>query len=369
MIKIVHIARPISGVGVYIDLLTKYIDDKKFTNVLICNIEDDLIEPRNKSGKKIKIHHANLFRKINPIKDLYALISIIKIIKNEQPDIIHCHSAKAGILGRIAGFYLKIKTFYTPHAYSYLSQKNKIKRSIYKFIEKTVSSLSAKTLACSTSEYNRTVKELKIDKEKLCIWNNSIEEHIDLTTINIPVDLPEKYICTIGRPSYQKNTELLINSIIDVKIQIKDIHLVILGAGLYSPSLEKINNLIEKHQLKSNVTIIPWLDRLPTLKTLENSLFYVSTSKYEGLPYSLIEALALSKPCIVTNVDGNKDLVSNNENGFVVNEDKLEIAEKIILLLTQDLLRKEMGEKSKGLFLAKHSIIKNISKLEEIYLD
>ena len=369
MIKIVHIARPISGVGVYIDLLTKYIDDNKFTNVLICNTEDDLIKPRNKSGNKIKIHHANLFRKINPLQDLKVLISIIKIIKNEQPDIIHCHSAKAGILGRIAGFYLKVKTFYTPHAYSYLSQKNKIKRSIYKLIEKTISNLPAKTLACSTSEYNRAVKELKINKKKVRLWNNSIEEHIDLTSIDIPLDLPEKYICTIGRPSYQKNTELLINSIIDVKTQIKDIHLIILGAGLYSPSLEKINNLIEKHQLKSNVTIIPWLDRLSTLKILEKSLFYISTSKYEGLPYSLIEALALSKPCIVTNVDGNKDLVSNKENGFVVNEDKLEIAEKIILLLTQDLLRQEMGKKSKSFFFPKHSIIKNISKLKEIYLD
>lgn len=368
MIKIVHIAKPISGVGVYIDLLTKYIDANQFTNILICNTKDDIIEPKNKFGKKIKIHHANLFRKINPIKDLKALISIVKILKKEQPDIIHCHSAKAGILGRIAGFYLQIKTFYTPHAYSYLSQNGKIKRGFYKFIEKTISSLPAITLACSKSEYNRAAKELKIDQKKLRVWNNSIEEQINLTNIKTSVDLPRTYICTIGRPSYQKNTELLINSIVEVKKQIKNVHLVILGAGLYSPSLEKINNLIEKQQLKSNVTIIPWLDRLSTLKILENSLLYVSTSRYEGLPYSLIEALALSKPCVVTNVDGNKDLISNNKNGFVVGENQFEIAEKINLLLTENLLRREMAKKSKDLFFANYSIIKNISKLEEIYL-
>ena len=241
MIKIVHIARPISGVGVYIDLLTKYIDDNKFTNVLICNTEDDLIKPRNKSGNKIKIHHANLFRKINPNKDLKVLISIIKIIKNEQPDMNKREVCKRSLLlSRSLQFCQEFLLLHYDNVL-YLSQKNKIKRSIYKLIEKTISNLPAKTLACSTSEYNRAVKELKINKKKVRLWNNSIEEHIDLTSIDIPLDLPEKYICTIGRPSYQKNTELLINSIIDVKTQIKDIHLIILGAGLYSPSLEKIN--------------------------------------------------------------------------------------------------------------------------------
>lgn len=368
MTKIAHIARPISGVGVYISLLTKYIDNESFVNVLICNTNENIIEPRDQLGKVIKIHHANIIRKIHPIKDFITLLNIIKILKKENPDVIHCHSAKAGILGRIAGFYLKKKTFYTPHAYSYLSQKTKIKKTLFKFIERSISYLPAKTLACSNSEYKRAERDLKINKKKLCVWNNSIEEKIDLKQTELAENLPKDYICTIGRPSYQKNTELLVKSIIEVKKSIKNIHLVILGVGLYSPSLEKIKDLIKENKIASNITMVPWLERSQTLKILKNSLFYVSTSRYEGLPYSLIEALALNKACVVTNVDGNIDLIINKENGFVVEESEFKIADKIHLLKTNTLLRKEMSRRAKEMFYDNYTIIKNISKLQEIYL-
>jgi glycosyltransferase involved in cell wall biosynthesis len=368
MTKIVHIARPVSGVGVYISLLTKYIDNVDFINVLICNTKDDIIIPKDKFGNVIKIHHASIFRKIQPIKDFITLLNIINILKKENPDIIHCHSAKAGILGRIAGFYLKKKTFYTPHAYSYLSQQQSTKKKIFKLIERAVSSLPAKTLACSKSEYKRAKFDLKINEKKLCVWNNSIEEKIDFEQIQSVGNLPKEYICTIGRPSYQKHTELLVKSIIETKRTNKNIHLVILGAGLYSPSLEGVKTLIKKNQLEHNITIIPWLKRTQTLTVLKNSLFYISTSRYEGLPYSIIEALALNKPCIVTKVDGNIDLVIDKKNGFVVQENEFIIADKIRLLTVDKLLRAEMSENSKKIFLEKYTINKNISKLQEIYL-
>ena len=368
MIKIAHIARPVSGVGVYISLLTKYIDKEKFINILICNTNEKIIEPEDKLGKKIKIYHANIIRKINPLKDIITLIHIIKILKKENPDIIHCHSAKAGILGRIAGFYLNKKTFYTPHAYSYLSQKTKAKRKLFKFIERIISSLPSKTLTCSNSEYARAETDLKIYKNKLYVWNNSIEEKIELTETDLLLDLPTNFICTIGRPSYQKNTELLIQAILEVKKTIQDIHLVILGAGLYSPSLNEIENLIKEKNLDLNVTIIPWLKRSESLSLLVKSLLYVSTSRYEGLPYSLIEALALSKACVVTNVDGHKDLILNNQNGFVVKQNRIDIANKISFLIKNSKIRDEMSSKGRRLFLENFSIIKNISKLEDIYL-
>ena len=72
---------------------------------------------------------------------------------------------------------------------------------------------------------------------------------------------------------------------------------------------------------------------------------YISSSRYEGLPYSVIEALSLSKPCVLTDVDGNKDLVKDNYNGFLVKEDANELAEKINFFLNNDYLRKDMGKK------------------------
>ncbi len=180
--------------------------------------------------------------------------------------------------------------------------------------------------------------------------------------------LPKKFICSIGRPSYQKNTELLIKTIIKVKETIKDIHLVILGVGFYSPSLSKIENLIKENGLKKNITLIPWLNRAETMSILKNSLFYVSTSRYEGLPYAVIEALSLAKLCIVTNVDGNKDLIKNGYNGFLVNEKAPKIAEVIVKLYKNNSIIQPIELNARKEYQNKYDISKNIKALENNYL-
>lgn len=366
MIKIAHIARPVSGVGVYIDLLTKNIDNEKFSNIIVCNTNEKIIHPKDKSGVEIQKFHANIKRKIHFFNDLVTLISILKILKRERPDIIHCHSAKSGILGRLAGFLLKIKTFYTPHAYSYLSHESpKIKR-IYRFIEKTISLLPSITLACSNSEYDRAINDLKIKPNKVCVWQNSIEEKLKLACSENVKKLPKEFVCTIGRPSYQKNTELLIEIIAEVKKEINNIHLVILGVGLYSPSLGEIKAMIKNLDLEENITLVSWLYRPETLEALKQSRFYITASRYEGLPYSLIEAIALGKPSIVSNVDGNKDIIVDGYNGYLV-EEKTEFVTRISNLYKDDDLLKTMSENSKRHFTKNFRIDKNIAALENIY--
>ncbi|WP_075340543.1 glycosyltransferase [Tenacibaculum agarivorans] len=366
MVKIVHIAKPIGGVGVYINLLCKHLKSNSFQNILLCNKEDNLIEIKNVNDSLINIYDVNLKREISIYNDFKCLLNIIKLIRKIQPELIHCHSAKAGILGRIAGAYLNIPTLYTPHAYSYLSAETKIKRILFKKIEKIFKWFPAKTLACSTSEYNRTINDLNFNSKKVLQWNNSIENNFDLVNINLK--LPENFICSIGRPSFQKNTQLLIKSIYQIKKTIPNIKLVILGVGHYSPDLKKIEELIHNLDLTDNINLIPWLNRNETISVLNMSLMYISTSRYEGLPYALIEAMALSKACVVTNVDGNKDLVINNLNGFLTQQNSLDVASKTISILKDDGLRKKMEQQSFNLYDQKFNIKKNIIELENKYM-
>ncbi|CAL2105740.1 Glycosyltransferase Family 4 [Tenacibaculum sp. 190524A02b] len=367
MIKILHIARPVGGVGVYIQLLSKFLENEKFSNILICNKKEKIIPIKNNLGEDIEKYHVNLKREINPFKDLQCLKEIIRIVKDKKPDVIHCHSAKSGILGRLAGAYLGVPTLYTPHAYSYLSTDSIVKRNIYMLIEKVFKFLPSKTLCCSKSEEYRTIYDLGFDTKKVLLWNNCIEDISHKVSNTFDCKLPKNYICTIGRPSYQKNTELLINTLFEIKKEKKDIHLVILGVGLYSPSLDAVKKLIEQKSLNDNVTLIEWIDREDALDILKKSNLYISTSRYEGLPYAVIEALALGKPCIVTDVDGNKDLVENEFNGFIVKENVQEIAKQTMILIEDENKMKIMGNNSYLLFQEKFSIIQNIELLEKIY--
>lgn len=365
MIKVVHIAKPIAGVGVSIQLITSTINSEVFDSVVLCNEFDAVVDLVNDKNKQIKRHHVNLVRSIHPLKDIICFFKIIKLLKKEKPNIIHCHSAKAGILGRLAGAYLRIPTLYTPHAYSYLSARSKIKRAFFKSIEKQFKKLPSKTVACSKSEYDRTINDLKFPKEKVLVWSNSIEDDFKLEETN--QNLPKDFICSIGRPSFQKNTKLLIHSLYELKKNINNIHLVILGIGHYSPDLEDIKRLIKKLDLENNITMIPWLKREETLSVLKKAIMYISTSRYEGLPYALIEALTLSKACVVTNVDGNRDLVKNGVNGYVVEENSIKIAAKVYDIMTNENLKEKMQIESKK-YSRQFNISHNMVRLEEIYL-
>ncbi len=368
MYKIAHIARPIAGVGVYVKLLVKHIDDQKFENFLICNKQSEEVIIKDKSQNEIPKFQVNLRRELNLLKDVKCLFSIINLLKKNKPDIIHCHSAKAGILGRIAGAYLKIPTVYTPHAFSYLSGVSSLKRTLFIIIEKIFRFLPSKIIACSNSEYNRAVNELHFKKNKVYIWNNSIEDIAELKPSKLLDKLPKEFICSIGRPSYQKNIKMLLEVILQVKKSSKDIHLVLLGIGIESAEIDQLKEFIKNNDLDKNITMMPWLEREETLSILKESYMYISSARYEGLPYSVIEALSLSKPCVVTKVDGNKDLIIDNYNGYLTElENTKNMAEKIISIFNEKELIKVMSNNSRKEFINKYNIGKNINNLEEIY--
>ena len=369
MYKIAHIARPIAGVGVYIKLLVKHIDDQKFENFLICNTLDKELIIKDKSQKEIPKFQVNLRRELNLLKDVKCLFSIINLLKKNKPDIIHCHSAKAGILGRIAGAYLKIPTIYTPHAFSYLSGENSLKRILFLTVEKGFRFLPSRIIACSNSEYNRAVNELHFKKNKVYIWNNSIEDITELKPSKLLDKLPKEFICSIGRPSYQKNIKMLLEVILQVKNSIKDVHLVLLGIGLESAKIDQLKEFIKNNHLVKNITMIPWLEREEALSILKEGYMYISSARYEGLPYSVIEALSLSKPCVVTKVDGNKDLIIDNYNGYLTElENTKNMTEKILLIFNEKERTEQMSKNSRKEYLNKYNIEKNINELEKIYL-
>jgi len=361
-IKILHIAKTIGGVGVYTSLLSRHLDIDKFENVLICNGNDENIVHIDNNLQLIKVHYVNFEREISLLKDYRNFKKIIQIIKDEKPSIIHSHSAKAGVYGRVAGSLLKIPTLYTPHAFSFLSTENKFKNKIYKLIEQYLGNKKYSTiLACSASEKNQAIN-INIKKEKILVWNNSIPE---LKSIKIK---KRDKIITIARTTFQKNLDMLINvaELVEKKYHKKEVFMII-GADKKS---KEYKELMTKIKLKSltNIVFLDWTSRKETLNLLQTGKMIVSTSRYEGLPYALIESLSLSKPIIATNVDGNRDLVKDNYNGYLIeNFDEKIMANKINILLENEIKLNEFEKNAKNVFMKNFNIKDNIKTLERIY--
>jgi len=368
MTKVAHILHSVGGVDVYMRLLLDNINENEFETIIIHGRTDTVNPFKYKSGNLAKEYLIDIVREISPLKDLKSVLNCIKIVRKEKPHIIHAHSAKGGVIGRIVGKLTNTPVFYTPHAFSYLSQKSPLKRSIYLFIEKLLANGNSKIIATSPSERTRAIQDVGYKSENVIVLNNSINPINDIPFLSIPKTWPDEYLCTVGRPSYQKNIELMIQVLYEIN-KTNTIHLVIMGVGHYADQLENVQQLIEKLNLSSQVTLLNWTKREDILNIISNSKLYISTSRYEGLPYSIIEALALSKPCIVSDCDGNRDLIVDGYNGYIIKDWKrADFKEKIIYLLENKETSKLFSENSNKEFLEKYNIEKNIKNLENIYI-
>ncbi len=366
-IKIAHILHAVGGVDVSLRFILENINTDRFENIVVHGKNDtkDIYIDRN--SNPLNEYKVSIFRDISLLRDIKALISVYKIVKKERPNLIHCHSTKGGIIGRIVGYLLNINVLHTPQAFSFLSTDNVFKKRIYLVLEKLFKFKNSYLLASSNSERKLAIQKVKYLSNQVLLFNNSIEPLDNISELTIKKTWPDEYICTVGRPSFQKNIELMIKVLQEVN-KTKCTHLVIMGVGYHSDKLSIVQKLIKELNLESTVTLLNWTSRENVFNIIKGSKLYVSTARYEGLPYSVIEALALSKPCVVSNCDGNRDLITNDYNGFVIdNENIEEFSKKIKLLFQDDELLKKFSKNALKSFEENYNIKKNISTLEEIY--
>src|SRR6056297_3660102 len=202
--KIAHILNSVGGVDVSLRLILENMDSMAFESIVVHGMDDTSKEFQDNQGNTVKEYKISIMRDINLIKDIKSIFEALRIVRKEKPDLIHAHSAKGGILGKVIGNILGIPVLHTPQAYSYLSVGNGFKRSIYLFVEKLTSIGRNKVLASSESEKNRALTEVRYSKENVLLFNNSIVAPKGISSLSIDKTWPSNYICSVGRPSYQK---------------------------------------------------------------------------------------------------------------------------------------------------------------------
>ena len=236
---------------------------------------------------KIKFIQIDMCRGLNPFKNLNAFVRLKKILKNENPDIIHLHSSIAGFLGRIACYVNRFnmdKVFYNPHGFSFLQQnESKLKRKLFYGLEWFASRLGGYIVGCSQGEY---VEALKISKKCININNgidiNKIDEIIKINNLNwIKNNNNKLKIGTVGRISYARNPKLFN----DIAKYFSKYDFIWIGDG------ELKNNLVA-----DNIKVTGWSVRKEVIKELVDIDIFISTSLWEGLSISLLEAMYLGKP-------------------------------------------------------------------------
>lgn len=304
------------GVYTYFKDLSAFFGDEKNSK----SIETTIIYSSNRNGVSVqkvnaefsngvKLINLNMLREISLFQDYKAVLELRLELKKINPDIIHLHSSKAGVLGRIAAFLLfkKVKIFYTPHGYAFLrTDISKTTKKLYYAIEKSFQWFFGGTIiACGDTEFEIAKK---IGPAKLIrngvnisdIYQHFIPQHNTKLTIGI-----------LGRITAARNPQLFN----EIALRFPQFNFIWIGDG-------ELNHLITA----PNVTITGWiLDKRVVFEKLNSIDIYLQTSLWEGLPIAVLEAMVLEKPVIATNIIGNKDIVVPNKTGFLFNKiDELE---------------------------------------------
>lgn len=301
-------------------------------------------------NSKVNLIEIKMNREINIGNDLSIIKQTRNILKKIKPDIIHLHSSKSSVLGRIAAFKIipNNKIFYSPHGYSFV-QKNisDTKKILFKTIEKTMPLLfGGITIASGYTEF-----QISKSYGKSVLINNGVD--LNLPSLLFKKNTNSKLtIGTIGRLSFQKNPNLF-NQLAQ---NLPEYNFIWIGDGEL------------KHILTSpNIEITGWIKTREELLQKINQLdIYTQVSLWEGLPISILEAMAMKKPLVVTNVVGNKDTVIEKYNGFIFNtiNEALDAFKK----LENNSIRNDMSENSYLFCNSDFNKVKNLEKIYNLYL-
>ncbi len=343
--KIVHIMECFAG-GTFNFLvdLTSELSNEEHIVIYGTNRENTPKNFKDLFNKNVKfIEWKTAQREMKPLKDIKALWELYSILKKiDNIDVIHLHSSKAGFLGRIVSFLLgkSKKTIYTPHAISFLRlDVSSKKRKIFIWMEKFASFFGGKIVACSQSE-KEVIEEQGI--KNVTFINNGIKP----LEIEKKVNTSDKItIISVGRLSIQKNPKLF-NDIALEFIDNPNIQFIWCGDGELKSELTS-----------PNIKCTGWIERKKLENYLANADIYLATSLWEGLPLSVLEAMSIGLPVVLSNCIGNKDLVVNN--GFLYNN-KIDCIENINKLLSEKCLRIKQGKESKNLFF-NNFLLKNMA--------
>ena len=346
------------------------LDKDKFETVLICGCGGILDEETKNKIRVIFVK--DLIREINPIKDLKALFSIYKILKQEKPFIVHTHSSKAGIIGRLAAKLCGIKNIvHTIHGFSFNDTQSFLKKNLFISLEKIGAIISKKLIPVSTENITKGLNNHIGKKEQYHYIRLGVDIDNFKNFNNIPslkkelnIDEQDILVTTIGPFKPQKNLPDFIKIAKNISEKHKQFKFVIVGDGTLRPHFEK---LIREYNISKNIFLIGW--RRDISNILNSSDIFVMTSLWEGLPISTIEAMCCGLSPIVNDVDGQREIVKNGFNGFLIQPYNIkDCEEKITLLANDKKLRKEMALNAKSSIDYTFSIDYMIKQHEDLYL-
>jgi glycosyltransferase involved in cell wall biosynthesis len=359
----------VGGPAVQVSGLMRGFDAQVFDQELVTGYcaddEADYLEKVATDVKAVRID--GLGRSIKPRADLTALFAIIREIRRFKPDVIHTHTAKAGVVGRVASILsghksVRVHTFHGHLLNGYFgSGKTKLVILVEKF------------LALFTDQLLAVGAKVKDDLLAVGIGNHSkfgvMPPGLQLATVPsrssarkvIGLNDDAIYCAFIGRITQIKRPDRFLDVVAEIKSRGIDLHFVVAGAG---ELLHYCQDRAESEKLP--VTFLGWREDIEVVLAAAN--FVLLTSDNEGTPLSLIQAGMVGIPVVATNVGSTNEIVVNGETGLLTDLSVKELSDAVAKVATDTALRAKMGTAGKEYTMARYGVARLVKDHQNLYL-
>ncbi len=329
--------------------LIDHLNKEKF-RLFLFTAKDGLLIPEASSINGLTIKKSRwLERPISPLKDLLALIEIYLFIKKNNIGIVHTHSSKAGILGRLAARLTKVKIIvHTVHGWSFNDYQPNGERLFFIWLERLSAQFTDKLIVVSNYDKqkgldNRIGKENQyslirygIEYAEFGIKDQNIRRELGINTNDLVV-------CMVSCFKPQKSPQDFIRLAFLVNKALPDVRFLLVGDGILR---KKIERLIRKFNLEKQVTLTGWRRDIPRILSAID--VFVLTSLWEGLPTSALESMASSKAIVSTHTGGVAEIIVEGKVGFLVLPGDInKMSERLVVLLKDNNLRMQMGQNAR----------------------
>ena len=358
----------VGGPAVQVSGLMRGFDQELFEQELLTGYcaadEADYLEKVATDVKAIRID--GLGRSIKPRADLTALFAIVKVIRRFKPDVIHTHTAKAGVVGRIASMLsghrsVRVHTFHGHLLHGYFgSGKTKLVILVEKF------------LALFTQQLLAVGKQVQDDLIAAGIGNSNkfavMPPGLQLAKvpskhearIELGLDQNQIFCAFIGRITQIKRPDRFLDVVAKIKTDGIKVKFIVAGAG---EQLQYCQDRVTSENLP--VTFLGWREDIEVV--LAAADFVILTSDNEGTPLSLIQAGMVGIPVVATNVGSTNEIVVNGKTGFLTDLSVDQLVTAVTKLSGNSELRAQMGSEGREYSLARYGVVRLVRNHEDLY--
>ncbi|MFL6275188.1 MAG: glycosyltransferase family 4 protein [Blastocatellia bacterium] len=363
------------GTRTHMELLLQHIDRSRFAVTLVCSTRRDpqfAVALRRYQDEGITVQIIEMVRNIHPVQDMVSLWRLYCYFRKCAFHVVHTHSSKAGILGRFAARLAGIPTIlHTPHAFAFQDKSNRLAGSLFLLAERLARQWTTALICVSEGERGIAIRSRVVAAANALVIHNSIDlERADgasrrVAEARVIAGCSEEEIVvgTVANLRPQKGLHYFINAARRVLSKRQDVKFVIVGHGSLH---QQLNELIVSSHLQERMKIISGeTDTWPYYALID---VFVLTSLWEGLPYVMLEAMAMGKPVVASDISGCRDVVIDGKTGLLVQpRDEQAIASAILTLIENPDMRRRMGTLGRRVVEQKYRIQQKIKELEAAY--